>query len=190
VVQDIRDAQSVEQILATLNARISGLTRKKPVAPPSYWGTAASPFNGAGPTTPLAVSTNYTVSSVAIPDPGYPYRIDVSACLLLQGLSTSQAAGASHSVSVRVDSTTPLGPADDPTSTPSSIGAEFIGQMGGVAGAFATARIRRCGQTVWTGAHTVNFMVKMGTAGGATVAIPLTTRSDFHFEVRVVPATT
>jgi hypothetical protein len=188
VVQDIRDAQTTEQVLKTLNDRITSLGRRKPVNPPSYWGTASAPFNGAGPTTTLAVSTNYTVSSVAIPDPGYPYRIEVSAGLLLQGLSTASAAGASHSVSVRVDSTTPLGPADAPTSD--SIGGEFIGQMGGAAGAFANARIRRRGATVWTGAHTVNFMVKMGSAGTATVAIPLASRSDFFFEVRVLPATT
>lgn len=190
MVQDFRDGDSAEQMLRILNDRLSRLAGKKPVAPPSYWGTASSPFNGAGPTTTLAVSTNYTVSSVTIPDPGYPYRIEVSGGLLLQGLSTAAAAGASHSVSVRVDSTTPLGPADDPTATPSSIGAEFIGQMGGVAGAFANARIHRRGATVWTGAHTVNFMVKMGTAGTATVAIPLASRSDFFFEVRVIPATT
>ena len=188
MVQDIRDAQSTEQILKTLNDRIGSLTRRKPVAPPSYWGAASAPFNGAGPTTTLNTSTNYTVSSVAIADPGYPYRIEVSAALLLQGLSTSSAAGASHSLSVRVDSTTPLGPADTPTAD--SFGADFIGQMGGAAGAFSHAKIRRRGQTVWTGAHTVNFMVKMGSAGTATVAIPLANRSDFYFEVRVVPATT
>jgi hypothetical protein len=188
VVQDIRDGQSVEQMLATLNARIGTVSRRKPVAAPSYWGAASAPFNGAGPTTTLAVSTNYTVSAVAIPDPGYPYRIEVSAALLLQGLSTTQAAGASHSLSVRVDNTTPLGPADVPTAD--SLGADFIGQMGALATAFTHAKIRRRGQTVWTGAHTVNFMVKMGSAGTATVAIPLANRSDFYFEVRVIPATT
>lgn len=186
--QDIRDAATVEEMIRILSDRISAAARKKPVAPPAYWGAASSPFNGAGPTTALAASTNYTVSSVAITDPGYPYRIEVSAGLLIQALSTTAAAGASHCLSARVDNTNPLGAADTPTAD--SIGAEFIGQMGGAAGAFANARLHRRGNTVWTGSHTVNLMVKMGSAGTAAVAVPLAARSDFFFEVRVVPATT
>ena len=188
MVQDIRDAQSTEQALKILNERIDTAGRKKDVAPPSFWGAPLSPFTGAGPTTTLSASTNYTVSSVAIPDPGFPYRIEAAAGIFLQGLSTASSAGASHSLSLRVDNTTPLGPADTPTSD--SLGAEFVGQMGGVAGAFSNARIRRRGSTVWTGDRTVHFLIKMGGAGTATVAIPLTGRSDFYFEVRVIPAST
>ena len=188
MVQDIRDAQSVEQVLKIVNDRISSGLRRKPVAPPAYWGTPTATFSAAGPTATLNASTNYTVSSVTIADPGYPYRIEVSAGILITGLSTTQTAGASHSLSVRVDSTTPLGPPDAPTAD--SIGANPIGQMGGASGAFAHATLHRRSPTVWTGSHVVNFMIKMGVAGGATVPIPVTGRHDYYFEVRVLPATT
>jgi hypothetical protein len=188
VVQDIRDGQSIEQMLKIVNDRISGAIRRKPAAPPAYWGTPTATFSAAGPTATLNASTNYTVSSVTILDPGYPYRIEVSAGILFTGLSTSLTAGASHSLSVRVDSTVPLGPPDAPA--PDSIGANPIGQMGGASGAFAHATLHRRSPTVWTGQHVVNFMIKMGVAGGATVPIPVTNRHDYFFEVRILPATT
>lgn len=189
MVQDIRDAESTEEILKTLNDRITAALRRKPVAPPAYAGSAVSPFNGAGPTTTLAVSTDYLVASASIPDPGYPYKIEVAAGILIQGLSTTLAAGASHALSVRVDAAAPLGPAATPTA--GSFASNFIGQMGGVSNGFAYATLpRRLSPTVWTGAHTVDLCIKTGGAGAAAVAIPLGSRADFFFEVRLIPATT
>lgn len=189
MAQDIRDADSVEKMIKTLNDRISTLTRGKPVAPPAYAGAAVSPFDGAGPTTALSVSTDYRVATVSITDPGYPYKIEVAAGIFLQGLSTSAAAGASHSLAVRVDAASPLGPPSTPTS--GAFAAAFVGQMGGVSGAFSYAALpRRRSPTVWTGAHVVDLYLKVGSAGGVTVPIPLSGRGDFFFAVRVIPATT
>lgn len=189
MVQDIRDAASTEEIVKILNDRIGALVRRKPVAPPIYAGAAVSPFNGAGPTTSLAISTDYRVATVTIADPGYPYKIEVAAGIQLQSLSTTQPAGVSHALSVRVDSATLVGPSAAPTS--GSFASAFIGQMGGASGAFAYAMLpRRQSPTAWTGSHTVDLYIRMGSQGTAAVPIPLAGRADFFFDVRVVPATT
>jgi hypothetical protein len=189
MVQDIRDAQSTEQIVKILNDRISSGLRRRSLPPPAYTGTPVSPFDGVGPTTTLSANTDNRAATVSIPDPGYPYKIEVAAGVFLQGLSTSAASGASHSLAVRVDAATPLAPSAAPTT--GAFASNFIGQMGGAAGAFSYATIpRRLSPAVWTGAHVVDLFIRAGSASSVVVPIPLANRSDFFFDVRVVPATT
>ncbi|MFD9893318.1 hypothetical protein ACFWY9_28570 [Amycolatopsis sp. NPDC059027] len=185
MANDIRLAGSVEEAIKILNDRIEGMARRrKPSSAPRYLGVASAPFDGAGPIT-LAASSGALVSSVSVPDPGYPYQIEVSAGLFIRDLPAD--AGTSHYLSARVDAATFTHP-----STPLGtgvIGSAFIGQMGGSSSGFAYATLFRRSPAVWTGTHTVSFALFTGPAGTATVPTPLANRSDFYFDVRVIPST-
>lgn len=178
-LDDIRLAKDPAAALRMLDNKIERNVRRTPPAAKTYSGGPIAPFNAAAT---LAASTNYTVSSIAIADPGFKYTIEVEAGLFLQGLSGTTP-GASHSIACRVDSTTPLGPADTPA--PDLVGAQYVGTLGG---GFAGPTMHRRSPTVWSGAHTVYFLLKMGGLSGAVTPASYASRSDYHFDITIHPS--
>lgn len=179
MVQDIRRADSVPQAIKILGDRLSSVERRrKPLALIRYSGTPLAPFNAAST---LSASTAYTVSTVTIADPGYPYTLEAAGGFFLQALAGTNP-GVSHSLCVRVDTTTPVGPAAAPDAA--TLGAQFIGAIG----TFSNPNFRRRGSTVYTGQHTVSLLLQMGGAGTAQTPASYATRSDYYFDVIVHPA--
>lgn len=137
---------------------------------------AAAPFTG-------SASTNYTISSQVIPDPGFPYRIRAGGQMFMNTMGASWMG--SHFGAIMVNTTTPTGPASSPASgTVTSAFVEAVNAPGGNGNLMLPNRL--C-PTVFTGSNTVYMIVGLGSAGGATWGA-LNSRSDYSFDVEAVPA--
>ncbi|GAB3376191.1 hypothetical protein [Amycolatopsis echigonensis] len=141
----------------------------------------AATGSGANASFTGAMNTSYPLASVAIPDPGYSYRIKVSGSIFLSGMSNSSG-GVSHQFGAMVDSQTLIGPSGAPSAA--TVGSMFVGQTNGT---FANPNFERTNPTVYTGAHTVYLILLLGSQGPATWG-PLNARSDYEFSVEAVPA--
>jgi hypothetical protein len=125
-----------------------------------------------------ASNTTYTVASIAIPDPGWPYYIQGTAGMSIS--VTTADSGFSHNAAVMVDSTTiPTAPANNVVTY------AFVG-MSSQGFANAMPPWNRS-QGLWTGAHTVNFIFRNGSFGTCAFG-PLNTKAEWHFNIEILPA--
>jgi hypothetical protein len=125
-----------------------------------------------------ALNTSYTVASISIPDPGWPYYIEGTAGMTIAVADGNS--GFSHSSAVLVDSTSiPTGPANNIV-TYAFVGASSQG--------FENAMPPwGRSQGTWSGAHTVNFVFHNGAAGTASFG-PLNVKGEWHFNLDILPA--
>ncbi|PKV95928.1 hypothetical protein ATK30_6861 [Amycolatopsis echigonensis] len=141
----------------------------------------AATGSGASASFTGTINTSYTLASVSIPDPGFPYQVKVSGSIFLSGMSNSSG-GVSHQFGAMVDTATLVGPSAAPTAN--TVGSMFVGQTNST---FANPAFVRTNPTVYTGAHTVYLILQLGSQGPATWG-PLNQRSDYEFAVEAIPA--
>lgn len=124
-----------------------------------------------------AINSSYTVATLAIPDPGWPYLIESSAGMQVSFISANET-GFSHYVALMVDTTTFPG-----VSATNLLGGAFVG--GGQQ--FANAQVPWSrSQVVYTGAHTLNYIFKTGSLS-TTAFGALNTHPSYHFDTQLLP---
>ncbi|GAB3437512.1 hypothetical protein [Actinophytocola sediminis] len=150
------------------------------------YDTPAATGSGANAAFAAAQNTTYTLASLVIPDPGFPYRIAGRAGMRLTAV-TSNIGYISHAGSITVDSTVqPEISAPTENHVVSASFLELTGTNFPTATGFLNLPYRRA-RTVYTGGHTVRFLFKSGLQGTLGWG-PLNTQADYYFEVDVVPA--
>ncbi|GAB3467074.1 hypothetical protein [Actinophytocola sediminis] len=131
-------------------------------------------------------NTTYTVATVEITDPGWPYLIAGCAGMRLTAVS-SNVGYISHAGSITVDST--VQPEVSETTNANTVSIAFLEVTGtnfpNPVG-FLNLPYRRA-RTVYTGAHTVRFLFKTGLQGTVSFG-PLNQQADYYFHVDVIPA--
>jgi hypothetical protein len=147
----------------------------------SYPRVAAN-GSGANASFSGSASTQYTISSVTVADPGVSYRIRASGQMFLTGMGASWMG--SHNGGIRVGNTTLTGPAAAPDA--GAVISAFVSAVNAPGGNGYLALPATTNPTVYTGTQTVYFLLALGSAGGATWG-PLNSRSDYCFNVEVVP---
>jgi hypothetical protein len=132
-----------------------------------------------------AQNTTYTIATVAIDDPGWPYLIAGRAGMRVTAVS-SPLGYISHAGSITVDSTTQ--PDVSEAISPSTVSIAFL-ELTGTNFPSATGFLNlphRRARTVYTGAHIARFLFKSGLQG--TVAFgPLNQQADFYFHIDLIP---
>lgn len=123
-------------------------------------------------------ATTYTVASLSIPDPGWPYFLQGTAGMTI-GVSVVDS-GFSHASALVIDSTVmPTAPGDN------VITHAFVG---GTSQSFANAMPPWARSRVaWNGAHTVNYIFRNGASGTCSFG-PLNAKAEWHFDLEMVPA--
>lgn len=131
------------------------------------------------PPATFAASTTYTIATVSIPDPGWPYYIEGTAQLLFNG--GTDGASTSHSSGLIVDTAT--WPA---TTSTSFVTCTFVGVSNSSGFGMIKLMRNRC-PLVWTGAHTVNWLLRTGVASAISWTA-LNVSPQYQFNVSLIPA--
>lgn len=167
----------IQQLATDVEATVSGL-RKAPVAYPRIAATGS----GASGSFAGAANTQYTISSVTVSDPGVSYRLRASAQIFLTGMGASWMG--SHNGGIRVGNTTLTGPAA--AADAGAVVSAFVSAVNAPGGNGYLQLPWSTNPTIYSGGQTVYFLLALGSAGGATWG-PLNSRSDYSFNVEVVP---
>jgi hypothetical protein len=140
---------------------------------------------GANQSFDAAQNTTYTIATVVIDDPGWPYLIAGRAGMRLTAVS-SNLGYISHAGAITVDST--VQPEVSTPTTAHTVSVAFL-ELTGTNFPSATGFLNlphRRARTVYTGVHTVRFLFKTGLQGTVTFG-PLNQQADFYFQVDVIP---
>lgn len=128
----------------------------------------------------LASNTTYVVASVTIPDPGFAYYIQAGAGMLIRNIGPDLSTMFTHRMAIVVDTTTL------PAAGSSSIvGHAYMGAATTSNGQFEVPA--HCSTSTFTGTHTVNLLIAMGSAGGIGIG-PLNADYSWWFDVEIQPA--